>query len=62
MSTPPSELREESRRYRRAAEHETNLHLRRKLVSHALALDYLAEKLTREEDVRTGAMREEQVD
>jgi len=52
MPTAPSELREESRRYRRAAEHETNLHLRRKLVSHALALDYLAEKIQREEAVR----------
>ena len=62
MSTPPRELREESRRYRRAAEHETNLHLRRKLVSHALALDYLAEKLLREEFVRGDAPREEQAD
>ncbi len=52
----PYELREESRRYRRAAENETNLHLRRKLVSHALALDYLAEKIQREEAVREDAL------
>jgi hypothetical protein len=47
----PYELREESRRYRRAAEHETNWNLKRKLVGHALALDYLAERIQREEAV-----------
>ncbi len=47
----PSELREQSRHYRKIAENETTLFLKRSLASHALALDYLAEKIEREEDL-----------
>jgi hypothetical protein len=45
----PRELREQSRQYRWIAEQETTLVLKRGLRSHALALDYLAEKIEREE-------------
>jgi len=48
----PQELREQSCQYLRIAEKETTLALKRRLTSHALALDYLAEKIEREAVLR----------
>ena len=47
----PWELREQSRQYRKIADNETTLFLKRGLTSHALALDYLAERIEREESL-----------
>jgi len=48
-----AELREQARRYRQTANHETTPQLKQMLASHALALAQLAEKLERAEDVKT---------
>jgi hypothetical protein len=48
----PAELREQSRLYRRAAEIETAIAIKRRLTSHALALAQLAEKIERQERSR----------
>jgi hypothetical protein len=44
----PAELREASRLTRLAAAEESDLHLKRRLVSHALALVQVAEQMERE--------------
>jgi hypothetical protein len=44
----PTQLREESIRFRKVADTETTLALKDRLFSHALALDYLAERIERE--------------
>lgn len=48
----PTDLREQSRLFRQRAESEPTLVLKRSLTSHALALDYLAEKIECEETER----------
>lgn len=48
----PAELRAQSRLYRRAADIETTLAIKRRLTSHALALDHLAEKIERQDAAR----------
>ncbi len=48
----PAELRDQSRQFRRAAERETTRVLSQALISHALALDYLAEKIECEEAIK----------
>jgi hypothetical protein len=45
----PAELREQSHQYREIAERESALAIKRSLVSHALALAQLAEKIERED-------------
>ena len=48
----PAELRENSRLYREEAKKEVDPYLRRSLLSHALALAQLAEKVEREETAK----------
>ena len=45
----PAELRDQSRRYRKASAKGIVLEFKRRLASHALALAFLAEKLERQE-------------
>jgi hypothetical protein len=48
----PSELRETSRLYSWVAQQESDLHLKRRLASHAFYLAQLAEKIEREAAAR----------
>ena len=48
----PAELRDDARRFTRAAEEETTRPLKQMLASHALALAQLAEKIERDETAR----------
>jgi hypothetical protein len=51
----PGELREDARRYKRAARDEATPEIKIRLVSHAFALAQLAEKIERKETAGAGA-------